>query len=299
MQQDNKTDRTMKRWVLIFFLITASSWMRGANRALLIGIGKYPTGTGWSAIHGDADVTLLKPMLEKRGFTDVKTLINQEATKKAIVAELKALAERCNAGDKVYFHFSGHGQPIDDENEDENADFDESVIPYDAHKYAAKGRYEGQNHLIDDEYNPLLNAIKKKLGAKGQLFVAVDACYSRGMERGGDSDIDDREIVGPTRGTDDCFVVPRHSSYLKRVPKPKRFDIGARMIIVSACLQTERNYEYKTPSGKMYGSLTYYIYTLLKSTSDFTRWSRYFQDEDYRRYRIFQRSQHPTVVEYG
>lgn len=35
------------------------------NRALLIGIGKYPTSkTEWKQIHGDADVKLLAPALK-------------------------------------------------------------------------------------------------------------------------------------------------------------------------------------------------------------------------------------------
>lgn len=39
------------------------------------------------------------------------------------------MAVRCQSGDKVYFHFSGHGQPIVDENKDEDGEFDESMIP--------------------------------------------------------------------------------------------------------------------------------------------------------------------------
>lgn len=288
----------MERLLCILCFIFSVSAIKAENRALLIGIGHYASGTEWSPIHGDADVELLRPMLVKRGFSDIRTLVNNEATKQAIVTELKSLRNRCQSGDKVYFHFSGHGQPIEDINEDEMDEFDESIIPYNASKYACRGKYEGQNHLIDDEYNPLLNAIKKKLGKEGQLFIAIDACYSKGMERGTNDDIDDIDIVSSARGTDEPFVVAGHSSYLKRVPKPKRFDSGASLAIVSACLQTERNYEHKTYTGKIYGSLTYYIYTLLKTNADYTRWVECFKSEDYRRYRIFQHSQHPTITLY-
>lgn len=286
----------MKKLFLLFCLLFSSP-LWATNRALLIGIGQY-NDTKWGIIHGDADVYLLKPLLEKYNYTDIKTLVNNQATKQNIVTELLALRNRCQPGDNVYFHFSGHGQPIEDANEDELGAFDESIIPYNAFRYACKGVYEGQNHLIDDEYNPLLNEIKKKLGKNGRFFIAIDACYSKGMERGGNDDIDDQEIIGPARGTDEPFVVPGYSSYLERVPKPKQFDIGAKLIIVSACLQTERNYEYKTYTGKIYGSLSYYIYTLLKTDADFMRWSNCFQLEDYRKYRIFQRSQHPTITLY-
>lgn len=270
----------------------------GTRRALLIGIGKYPTAqTGWKVIHGDADVALLEPVLHQQGFTDIKTLINAQAMKEAVVRELKSIATRCQNGDKVYIHFSGHGQPIEDANDDEQAEFDESIIPYDAYRYAKNG-YAGEKHLIDDEYNPLLNAIKKKIGRDGVLFVAIDACYSRGMERGEETDVEDPDILASARGTDDSFMVKGHSSYLKNVPQPQRFVSGAKMYVVSACLETERNYEHKTTTGKMYGSLSYYIYTLLKKDADFTRWAKCFETKDYRRFRIFQPSQHPYIKIY-
>lgn len=287
-----------KYWILLITLIFCIESAHSISRALVIGIGKYPTAqTGWKVIHGDADVILLLPALRQQGFTDIKTLVNAQATKEAIVMELKSLATRCHNGDKVYIHFSGHGQPIEDANEDEETEFDESIIPYDAYRYAKNG-YAGEKHLIDDEYNPLLNAIKNKLGRDGVLFVAIDACYSRGMERGEKTDVEDADIIASARGTDDSFVIKENSSYLKDVPRPQQFSSEAKMYVVSACLETERNYEHKTTTGKMYGSLSYYIYTLLKKDADFTRWFQCFNAKDYRRYRIFQSSQHPYIKIY-
>lgn len=176
------------------------------NRALLVGIGQYGNGTGWHPIHGDADVRLLRPMLAKRGFTDITTLENAAATKRAIVQALRALAERCRPGDKVYFHFSGHGQPVEDANGDEDKPFDESIVPYDACRTPSAG-YAGQNHLVDDELNPLLDAVKRKIGAGGQLFVAVDACYSKGMERGETVGEDGAELLLSLRGDNHPFVL--------------------------------------------------------------------------------------------
>lgn len=298
MQQDPKTNQIRKFFLLILLLLTIYR-ANAERRALLVGIGAYAIErTGWKPIHGDADVRLLSPMLIHQGFSDVTCLVNEEATKKTIVQELASLAERCQAGDRVYFHFSGHGQPIEDANNDEQADFDESMIPYDAYKYP-QNNYMGQNHLIDDEYNHLLHRIKQKIGSTGLLFVAIDACYSRGMERGEETEIEDQDILLSARGTDDPFTLNEESStYLHNVPQPQNFETGGRLYVVSACLETERNFEYKTPSGKMYGSLSYYIYTLLKTDSNFERWAQCFREQDYRRYRIFQVSQHPSIQEY-
>ena len=58
----------MKKTALIITLLTfsvVSSW--ATNRALLIGIGNYAANTGWKAIHGDADIELLKPRLQNHG----------------------------------------------------------------------------------------------------------------------------------------------------------------------------------------------------------------------------------------
>lgn len=292
----------MRRLLFIVLWIGCVIGSYAANRALLIGIGKYPTSeTGWKQIHGDADVKLLSSALKAQKFTDITTLTNNKATKSAIVTELKKLHKRCQVGDVVYVHFSGHGQPVLDVNGDETSGFDEAVVPYDAYRSPRmqKELYDGRNHLIDDELNPLLNNIKVKIGSSGKLCVAIDACYSRGMERGEETDIEDDDILYSARGTDIPFR-PTDTSYLKNLPKPYRFSKGASMYILTACLNTERNFECKTIQGKMYGSLSYYIYTLLKKDADFARWSTCLKQQDYKRtsVRIFQAFQHPNVVVY-
>lgn len=287
----------MMRQVILLTLLFALSALtsRSADRALLVGIGKYDQmKTGWSQIHGDNDVALLMPLLKKRGFNDVTVLTNHDATKARIVAELKALASKCRPGDRVYFHFSGHGQPIRDDNHDEGKGkkYDESLIPYDACRDSRKlnGKYTGQFHLIDDELNPLLDAIKVKLGTEGELFIAVDACFSRGIQKDEMTDIDP-ELLRYIRGTNYAFIPPGRIS----VKQPKDFSPGARLTVVTACQSNERNIEYKAPSGKFYGSLSYYISLLLKTDADFNRWRKCFLDKKYEGRGIFQSIQHPSL----
>lgn len=278
---------------LLLSILTLSGL--AVNHALLIGIGKYDrTATGWNEIHGDNDIALLRPLLEKRGFKDIVCLTNEKATKKEIVKSLSALAERCGTGDKVYFHFSGHGQPIRDDNHDEGVKkiYDESIIPYDACRDSRRmnGTYSGQYHLIDDELNPLLDAIKSKLGANGELFVVVDACFSRGIQKDEMTDIDP-ELLRYIRGTDHAFTPPGRIN----IKTPKEFTKGAILTVVTACKENERNIEYKSPSGKMYGSLSYYISILLKSDADFHRWRKCFNEKSYLNRGIFQSIQHPSI----
>ncbi len=281
----------------IMMILLSVSVLSGlaTNRALLVGIGKYDRmKTGWNVIHGDNDVALLQPLLQKRGFSDIVTLTNEQATKAKIVGALTALANRCRAGDKVYFHFSGHGQPIRDDNHDERESkkYDESIILYDACRDSRKmnGTYVGQFHLIDDELCPLLDVIKRKLGFDGELFVAVDACFSKGIQKNEMTDIDP-ELLRYLRGTNYAFTPPGRIT----VKTPKLFSIGAKLTVVTACKENERNIEYKAPSGKMYGSLSYYISILLKSDADFNRWRQCFSIKAYSSRGIFQSIQHPSI----
>lgn len=282
---------------LILTLLLSASVLSGlaTDRALLVGIGQYDRVlTGWHPIHGDNDVNLLAPLLQKRGFADLVTLTNSRATKAAIVKALTELADRCQPGDKVYFHFSGHGQPVRDDNHDEGAakQYDESIIPYDACRDSRKmnGTYAGQFHLIDDELAPLLDAIKRKLAPEGELFVVVDACFSRGIQKDEMTEIDP-DLLRFMRGTNHAFNPPRPLS----IPVPADFTPGALMTVVTACRENERNFEFKSPGGKIYGSLSYYISTLLKSDADFSRWRKCFLEKAYSNRGIIQSFQHPSI----
>lgn len=276
------------------------------NRALIVGIGNYNTqNTGWSKIHGDKDVEMLSKALRLQGFDSILTLSNEQATKANIISYLKRLANECQSGDKVFFSFSGHGQLIENFNGDFEKDgYDESIVPYDAYttsRYIYNGtNYNGQNHLTDDEFSPLLNAIKVKIGKKGIFFVSIDACYSQGMEQDVDDyySSDDLEIMGSTRGSADVFK-PASSTSLKAIPKPKEFSKVGKMIIVSACKSNERNFEYRIPKTDIVvGSLSHCIASLLEKNADFEVWTTFFQKKLYRGKRLFISAQHPTITIY-
>lgn len=282
----------MKRIVAFCFLLCCVLSVFATNRALLIGIGEYKKGTYWNKIHGDSDVELLKPLLEKEGFV-VSTLTNDNATKKEIIKALNSLINECQNGDKVYFHFSGHGQPMEDCNGDEITIFDQTMVPSDAVRVCING-YNGENHFLDDEYSYYLNTLRNKLGKNGQLFIAVDACHSQGIERGELTDSIDASL--PIRGTNDEFRF-KGTRPVQKKPEPI-LSSGAKTVVVSACGKEERNYEYRSSSGKMYGSLSYCISELLRSSSDFEQWITFFEQKEYKGRKFFQSIQHPTIKVY-
>lgn len=290
---------------LIFLLLSQCGFAE--KRALLIGIGKYDTkNTGWSVIHGDNDAERIQSALIRSGVKakNINVLKNREATNNAIVGAMKGLATECRPGDQVFFLFSGHGQPISDLNGDENKKpFDEAIVPYDACRTRRYQRgsayYNGEQHLVDDELNYLLENIKRKLGPNGYLFVAFDACFSEGLEMAKSMiNREDVDKIGPIRGTSDILRITRNSKIAKN-PRPRKFSKGARMAVVTACRDNERNYEYCEPNTKrVYGSLAYCLLRLISTDTNFNRWERFFDEEKYTDWDIFMSEQHPTITVY-
>ena len=234
----------MKKFICIMLLIAASCNLSHATkRALVIGIGNYPEASGWAKINGDKDLPIVRDMLLANGFQskDIVELKNESATADAIRKALDALVSKAAKGDVIYIHFSGHGQQITDLHGDEEDGFDEAWIPIDAQFSYAKGKYEGENHIVDDQLNQWLSQLRSKVGATGKITVVADACHSGGGSRG---DEDETEYV--VRGTSDAFVIPGNT-------KPFSGEVGTiDWIFISACKSYQCNYEYKGT-----GSLTY------------------------------------------
>lgn len=225
---------------LIFVLSLSVCMMAQTRRALVIGIGEQKD-KNWAKINGDKDVHYVQQMLQNAGYTDVRTLINKQATKASIVTAFKRLAAQCTVGDVVYVHFSGHGQLVTDVNGDETDGWDEAWIPYDAFlKYGKNDR--GEKHLVDDEINVLLTGIRNRIVDSGKLLVVVDACHSGDSSRG-----DGDETV---RGVKEEFVIP--GNYHGKAKKATE-----RWLTLSACKDFQLNQEMKTPKV---GKLTYALY---------------------------------------
>lgn len=229
--------------VLVVVLMVTTT-LNATKRALVIGIGAYPAESGWRQINGDKDIPLVEDMLVTNGFskTNIVELKNEQATAAAIRREMNTLIGKAQAGDVIYIHFSGHGQQVTDIHGDEEDGLDEAWIPYDAQFAYAKGKYEGENHIIDDQLNVWLHRLRTRVGKNGKITVVADACHSGGGSRGED---EEENVV--VRGTADAFVIPGQA-------KAFSAEGGAEIdwVFISACKSYQSNYEYK---GN--GSLTY------------------------------------------
>lgn len=265
----------LKHIGIFILLVLSVPLMAQQKHALLIGISDYPqykdSDASWSRIHGANDVQLLSPILSKQGFK-VTTLTNKSATHSSIEKSFKKLSQSIQPGDIVYIQLSGHGQAVEDENEDEVDGWDEAFIPYDAKRCYKENVYRGENHLLDDELNNHLNAIRKKIGGNGIVYVVIDACHAGSSYRGDETD--DSVYI---RGTDIGFS-KSGKPYMPKIDKRGNIRIStengmAPIVMLEACRSYQVNTEIKE-NGQYYGPMSYYIsQQLLTTTLSFdTKW---------------------------
>ncbi len=140
-----------------------------SNKALLVGINKYKIPG--ADLNGCVnDVTNIRDVLLKYfGFTtrEIRVLVDERATKKAIIERLKWLVKGARSGDRFLFHYSGHGSQVVDRDGDEIKDkMDEIICPYDMD-------WDG-TYIADDELKEIFSALPKGVN----LEVLLDSCHS-------------------------------------------------------------------------------------------------------------------------
>ena len=174
---------------------------------------------------------------------------------------MKLLVSQCKAGDIVYLHFSTHGQPFEDINGDEEDGWDESIVPVDAPIEYTKGKYEGENHLIDDELHEYCTRIRKAIGKEGMLYVVIDACHAGKASMGIEDDV--------IRGTKAGFT--RSGKYYRpqKLEKGNFYNIPSsptlgKVFFIEACRSYQVNKEI-VEGGKHFGALSYYINRVLSN----------------------------------
>lgn len=165
---------------------------QAANRALLIGIGKYKMrGIDLPGI--DKDVGMMREVALTLGYkpSEIKVLLDEEATLENIQKTIDQwLVKGVGKDDHVLFYYSGHGTQIHDKDQDEVDKADEVLVSHDA----ALGINTLNNVFVDDMFNDMLSKIDSK-----NVFILIDACHSGTATRGvgGFSDITPKYLEYP------------------------------------------------------------------------------------------------------
>jgi hypothetical protein len=165
--------------------ITASTGQSGSSgiapvkRALLIGINNYMSNT-IPQLRGSAnDIETAAQILQTRfGFepNHIRKLINENATRSAILDALNELVKNSGPDDWIYIHFSGHGSQTDDLNGDEKDGLDETLVPYDGRTGVGD---KAVPDIIDDELGEILGRFRTR-----NVVVVLDCCHSGTGTRG-------------------------------------------------------------------------------------------------------------------
>lgn len=138
-----------------------------ADKALLVGINNYESIGNLKGCLNDVE-NLKALLIDDFGFVDgdIDTLIDDEAVYTNIQDGLMSIIGQAEDGDRLVFHFSGHGSYIDSDNDDEAVD--ELLCLYDM-KWGNVDSY-----LIDDDLGALLEDVKPGV----YMTVILDACHS-------------------------------------------------------------------------------------------------------------------------
>ena len=141
-----------------------------ADKALLAGINDYRWVSDLRGCVNDVhDVEQM--LLNSAGFhqDNIHKLVNDQVTKERIVAGFNWLLEGASPGDRLVFHFSGHGSYTADLDEDEEPDgVDEILCLYDM-DWSDKNTF-----LVDDT----LREMTARVPAGVYLTVILDSCHS-------------------------------------------------------------------------------------------------------------------------
>lgn len=145
--------------------------------AVVVGISKYQNLTIDEQLDfADRDALSFTEYLKSKAGgsvpeENIKLLVNEEATAAAITDALLWLTVTCNANDKAYFFFSGHG------------DLDNFLITKDGYLVSydsPKGNYI--HNAVSVDY---LNKVANTLSARnnGKIILITDACHSGTLAR--------------------------------------------------------------------------------------------------------------------
>ena len=231
-----------------------STAAKPARRALCVGINDYPyEGNDLKGCVNDA-MAWASLLTGPFSFAkpDVKMLLDDQATKKNVVAALEDLLAGARPGDVVVFTNSSHGSYRADTDRDEPK-YDELLCPYDI----------DDNDITDDELRELIADIKDGV----RLTVILDNCHSgtatRGPERPTPDDRRFRFLNPSLRG----LPVLDNPFTAKNKARAKYPESQMREVLLTGCNDREYSYDALI-EGTYHGAMTFYALQAIKAAKN-------------------------------
>jgi hypothetical protein len=212
------------------------------DKALLVGINTYP-GAPLNGCVNDVN-DMVKFIRQSCGFTltSIKLLVNGDATTLAILTNLQWLVKDARPGDRLLFHYSGHGAQVPTKDRKGEVDgLDEVICPVD---------FDWSDpHMIRDKQ---FRAIFGSLPAGVEFVWVSDSCHSGDLSK----------IMPKPRTLVKSMPVPTHIlpdlEKARMLPKKKTIDVPFNGALVSGCRSNQTSAD--AYFGRRYnGALTYFF----------------------------------------
>ncbi len=232
-----------------------------ARHALVIGIDDYPYISKLQGCVNDA--LLMRGILEQNfGFPpdNIIQLLNEQATREAILRELDALVDRVGKDDLVVIQYAGHGSQMTDREGDEPDGLDETIMPFDTEGWRGDNR-----DISDDEIHLRLLRLSRKTS---YTTLIVDACHSGTITRDGfgmmaramPPDLRPVEQLPPSPITPEMQAEMQQSAGTRGpsgwLPMEDHY------VLLAGCRDEEISYEYQVKGGAepvVHGAMTYFL----------------------------------------
>ena len=226
--------------------------------ALLVGINNYKSDQ-ISRLKGCVnDINAIENYLTQvKSKTNIKKLINQNATRQGIIEGFEEHLSLANKGDIALFYFSGHGsqEPVPQEFKDIQPNgLIETLVCWDS-------RTEGSFDLADKELAVLINRIAQN---NPQIIVILDCCHSGGAVRDDTTDnlLKARYIDSSKERSVSSFFAPEaikalFAKYNSEKQEHHNFILPeGKYIFLSACRDSEKAFE---SSDHQRGIFSYFL----------------------------------------
>src|SRR5215475_2005020 len=230
------------------------------NRALLVGINAYPG----NELHGCVnDVTDMADFLVSHcGFAeqDIRLLTDERATTQAILERLDWLKDGAKAGDRLVFHYSGHGAqfPLRDPKSGNVTEVDECICPVDFD-------WTPEHAIRDKQFNQIFSSVPKNV----DFTWVSDSCFSGDLAR--DFLPPGRRIKSLPMPADIAWRL--RTAETQRTARTSSFEhviTGFNAVLVSGCSQKETSADADI-DGRANGALTYYFLQTLSAPNGLTQ----------------------------
>lgn len=225
------------------------------DRALLVGINAYPGAPLAGCVNDVTDMAAF--LTAKCGFAadSIRMLTDARATTDAMLDRLNWLIGGLTAGDRILFHYSGHGTQVAQRDGEGSVDrLDDAICPVDFD-------WTAPHMILGRQFKHLFASVP----ADVEFVWISDSCHSGDLDRNlpgaGKTHALQRFLIPP------ADVAWRAIAALENKIAPSGFvhaPDGLNLALVSAC-KSDQTAADASFNGRPNGALTYYLLQALNA----------------------------------